>query len=277
MSTKQDEPGVLANWSTNIPDALTFNRNATPMAIRVYLALKSFHQGSFPSLKWLGEKLGVKEDATRSAIRCLESIGYLVVEPRYRPDGGRTSNLYRVRDTPARSAQTDDPPGSEPTTPLAQNPPQEHLQDEQVQEDRKPARRSSRHSKQAAVDDPIPTIARSIVDAVIADRRAAGLPKPRALFPQVRDVREMLRLGNSEADVLWAALNAPTMSAGAMEIVLSNRRKVAPTDPTKAAMDDGSHGFPENLRPEPGKSRIFTADERRQLQGLDVGSSDGEP
>ncbi len=47
-------------------------------------------------METLGKQLGVTRQAIAKHIKVLAETGYLEVAPRYRKDGGRSSNLYRI-------------------------------------------------------------------------------------------------------------------------------------------------------------------------------------
>jgi hypothetical protein len=64
----------------------------------------------FPSLKTIGKKLHKSPQAVSKDIIKLVEVGYLEKHPRFNKDGGRRSNLYRLRyDLPPSTLEVDTP------------------------------------------------------------------------------------------------------------------------------------------------------------------------
>lgn len=64
----------------------------------------------FPSLKTLGGDLGKSKQAVGRDTIALKKLGYLETKPRYKEDGSRRSNLYRLKyDLPPRQHGVDAP------------------------------------------------------------------------------------------------------------------------------------------------------------------------
>lgn len=57
----------------------------------------------FPKLKVLGEMLGKSRQAVSKDIQALVELGYVEVTKKYREDGSRTNNLYRLMFDPRQS------------------------------------------------------------------------------------------------------------------------------------------------------------------------------
>ena len=82
-----------------IPSRAVFDDRLPPAALRVLSALGVYGDRSGwcrPSLSTIGEKLNCTKQAIAKHIKLLAETGYLEVAPRYRKDGGRSSNLYRI-------------------------------------------------------------------------------------------------------------------------------------------------------------------------------------
>lgn len=70
---------------------------------------------SFPSYKKIGSQCSIKSRQTvLNAIKELESIGLLTRESRKNKDGGQTSNLYTIYDTPVQQMDTPCPADGHP-------------------------------------------------------------------------------------------------------------------------------------------------------------------
>lgn len=80
--------------------------------VYLYLCRCADSEGqSFPSQNTIGKKCSIKSRQTVSnALKELESIGLLDRESRYRKDGGQTSNLYVIYDSPKPPAEEKDTP-----------------------------------------------------------------------------------------------------------------------------------------------------------------------
>lgn len=86
-----------------------------------YAALASFaREGeTYVGLPTVAERLGVTINTVRSGVRELEDAGAVVIEPRYRDDGSRTTNEYRLLiDPPLQDI------GGAPHQPVGGAPPQ---------------------------------------------------------------------------------------------------------------------------------------------------------
>jgi hypothetical protein len=199
----ETRPSVQATWTTPIPDSLIFCPEATPQAVRVYAALKSFKRGSFPSLAWLGDRLGADIATIRRAIQLLDRLGYVTVEARFRADGGQTSNLYHLHDAPLDTTRT--PPrrrasrrGIHATPPLSPARPQDFdLQEDLIQENQ-----SQNTSRDLALRS-LPTRPDAFDDFWAAYPRKVGKPAARQAFTRA------LRTGGT-LDAMAAGLNAWT-------------------------------------------------------------------
>lgn len=68
------------------------------MTVYMYLKDRSDAQGKcWPGIKTIGSDLKLSRSTVKRALKELESKGYLVRSPRYRPNGSSTSNLYTVQ------------------------------------------------------------------------------------------------------------------------------------------------------------------------------------
>lgn len=83
-----------------IPEWL-IEANVSDSAIRVYSALCRFadkDNGScFPSHMTIGKKCNKSVSAVKRALKELENVGAITIEPRFIDDKGQTSNLYTVK------------------------------------------------------------------------------------------------------------------------------------------------------------------------------------
>lgn len=94
------------------------NRAVSGNAIRVFIELHEYVDyttyEAWPSHQRLAESLGCSAGTISRGMTELEEIGVLSVTPRYRPDGGQTSNGYVLRysrpDTPPSPNLTGAPP-----------------------------------------------------------------------------------------------------------------------------------------------------------------------
>jgi len=81
--------------------------NASDSAIRVYSALCRFadkDDGScFPSHMTIGKKCNKSVSTVKRALKELEKIGAITIEPRFIDDKGQTSNLYTVKYLPIKN------------------------------------------------------------------------------------------------------------------------------------------------------------------------------
>lgn len=86
-----------------IPEWLT-NSEVSDNAFRVYSVLCRYADkidGScWPSIKSIGQKCGKSPSTVKRALKELEKIGAIVIDPRYNDDG-QTSNLYTIIYNPA--------------------------------------------------------------------------------------------------------------------------------------------------------------------------------
>ena len=86
-----------------IPEWLT-NSEISDNAFRVYSVLCRYADkidGScWPSIKSIGQKCGKSPSTVKRALKELEKIGAIVIDPRYNDDG-QTSNLYTIIYNPA--------------------------------------------------------------------------------------------------------------------------------------------------------------------------------
>jgi hypothetical protein len=84
--------------------------------IYLYLCRCADGEGqSFPSYNTMGKKCGIRSRQTvANAIKELESFGLLVREQRKKENGGQTSNLYTIYDTPVQQMDTPCPANGHP-------------------------------------------------------------------------------------------------------------------------------------------------------------------
>jgi DNA-binding transcriptional MocR family regulator len=67
-------------------------------AVYMYLRDHSDVQGScWPGIQTIATDLKLSRSTVKRALKDLARHGYLVQEPRYRPNGSNTSNLYTLR------------------------------------------------------------------------------------------------------------------------------------------------------------------------------------
>ena len=99
-----------------------------PVDILVYLALAKHSDGEgacWPSLPTIARLARVHRSSVAQAVKRLEARGYLKRSPRFRPDGGVTSNAYQLMPLEAQKyppvAQEDTPRRSEGLAPIAQD------------------------------------------------------------------------------------------------------------------------------------------------------------
>lgn len=82
-------------------------------------------QNAWPSIKTMGEKVGVSENTIRKGLRLLEQYGLIKIVERHNDDGGRSSNLYVLQKPPVQeSDQTGS--GDEPVPVQEMNPKVSH-------------------------------------------------------------------------------------------------------------------------------------------------------
>lgn len=107
-----------------IPEALVYDEAVSDGAVRLFAALLRHGmdpKSCYPSLERLAELLGKTDRTIRRQIRELESAGWVEVVTRHRPDGGQTSNGYRLYSAPygrKSGPDTDDPPSPDTDVPL---------------------------------------------------------------------------------------------------------------------------------------------------------------
>jgi hypothetical protein len=97
-----------------------------PVDILVYLALAKYADGEgtcWPSMATIAKVARVCRTKAFQAIKHLEACGYLKRTPRFRPDGGVTSNAYRLMPLEAKKYP---PVSQEHTPPLPQRQPPVH-------------------------------------------------------------------------------------------------------------------------------------------------------
>lgn len=70
---------------------------ASAIAILAFLAFKSNDQGcAWPSVRTISHAVGLSPSAVRRHLRTYCEMGWICAEPRYRQDGGRTSQIYHL-------------------------------------------------------------------------------------------------------------------------------------------------------------------------------------
>jgi hypothetical protein len=92
-----------------------WHEGLTEHAKMAYLCLSSFigaDDSAWPSMATLAKMSGMSESTMRRALSDLRDAGLVEWSGRARPDGGQTSNLYRLN-VNAPPGQTDTPPMSE--------------------------------------------------------------------------------------------------------------------------------------------------------------------
>lgn len=121
--TRTDER-VLGYHFAAVPDWVLRHSELDAQSVRIF-GLMARYSEAFPSLALLAKDCVCSIDTVRRAIRRLEVVGAVLVVPRYRPDGGRSSNAYHLAgDTPL--APVPEPPLADtPPGPLAPVPGQE--------------------------------------------------------------------------------------------------------------------------------------------------------
>src|SRR5271154_4034073 len=80
-----------------IPEWILDSSDLTDKAVRLFCVLDRYANDSgraFPGRTKLAERLGCSPNSLDRALAELVEVGALVVESRYREDGGRTSNDY---------------------------------------------------------------------------------------------------------------------------------------------------------------------------------------
>ena len=112
---------------TLIENAVLEDQALGPVDVLVYLALAKYADGEgtcWPSMATLAKLARCARCSVVKSIARLEARGYLRRTPRFRPDGGVTSNTYQLMPQEARRyppvAQEDTPPLPQRQPPVAQ-------------------------------------------------------------------------------------------------------------------------------------------------------------
>lgn len=105
-----------------IPARAVTDLRVTPALLRTLALIGTYGDKDgwcFPSLRLLGTTLAVSPQAISKNILRLVELGYLEVRPRYRKDGGRTSNEIRLRfdSTPPQPLEVEAPSTSKKLRP----------------------------------------------------------------------------------------------------------------------------------------------------------------
>ncbi len=68
------------------------------MAVYLYLCDRAGRESKscFPSIKTISRDLKLSESSVKRSIRELQDRGYIEKEQRFRDNGGKSSNLYRI-------------------------------------------------------------------------------------------------------------------------------------------------------------------------------------
>lgn len=100
---------IVPNWMLHAEDV-------TGKMVLAYTALASFADRSglaWPAMETLAARSKMAEGTLRQALRELQRLGLVEVQPRYREDGTRTSNAYVIRVNDTLSNPTGYPPNSD--------------------------------------------------------------------------------------------------------------------------------------------------------------------
>jgi len=93
---------------TCVPNELLDEHGAQlgPIGIAVYMMLARYanREGgdAWPSVKTIAAAIGVTPPPVWKALKALAALGYIEIENRWRPDGGRTSNAYTLGKHPVK-------------------------------------------------------------------------------------------------------------------------------------------------------------------------------
>ena len=82
-----------------VPARAVFDDRLSPSTLRVLNVMGVYGDKNGwcrPSLTTIGKKLNCTKQAVAKHIKSLSEYGYLEIHHRYRKDGGRSSNLYRI-------------------------------------------------------------------------------------------------------------------------------------------------------------------------------------
>lgn len=244
----------------------------------------------YATVKHLAEKARLSVRSVQDGLGALVEFGMLTVEkeatnrepahyrvelpdeapkvwitPGKRRGANRAPQASGVQTAPARGAESANR-GCKPCTPS-------HISSNELEGEPSSAD-SGEATLDLGVDNHRPGIKpRALAHKVFGDvnvaRRGAGLTEFVRGEDAVTVTAVFLAAGVTPAALLAAGLRCPTWTKRSVEMSLNLR---SPNDPTAMAMANGSYGLPENLRPEPGKSRIMTRDEVRAIA---LGADDG--
>lgn len=151
MSTTDDNGVEIVggHWA-QIPEALLFDPTISASAIRVYGILMRYGStpGScYPSRATIAEHMGASERSVSPWLTELETGGWMDRVPRFRPDGGQTSNGYRLYLVP-RSSVGAPTPGKAPRPSSHEVPPPTPTSDaKESQVEREPVEREGSYAR----------------------------------------------------------------------------------------------------------------------------------
>jgi len=217
------------SWS--VPQAIipewVLDAAISDKAVRLYLVLARYggtSQARFPSRPTIAARLGCDTKTVDRAMKELVDIGAVQVTPRFRENGGRSSNAYKLLVEPpgwAGAGDTGDPGEAAEMSPAIED------------SVNTPTDTPSLTGQGAA--DPSTAILRAWWDELVA----AGEPTPAQPWPaMLQVVRAMLKAGHSEARVAWALRNSPTVSTAALTLAINRRLgKGARRSSTATALD----------------------------------------
>ncbi len=102
--------GARTTYFATVPEWLLGKVSMNAIGVYCVIDRKADRNGrAFPGRKLIADTLNVSEATVKRALAELVDVGALERLPRFREDGSRTSNLYRLLRDPPRS--TDDPGG----------------------------------------------------------------------------------------------------------------------------------------------------------------------
>lgn len=79
-----------------IPEWVLYHPGLDALDVRVYGVLWRHGEQSYPGHDRIGALVGKSHDSVARSLNRLAKVGAIRVEPRYRDDGGRTTNLYTI-------------------------------------------------------------------------------------------------------------------------------------------------------------------------------------
>jgi hypothetical protein len=173
-----------------------------------------------------GDELGMSERSARRARHRLMKLGY--IECRQFVDGGvKCTHIRRLPmavDEVGDDAQTIRPETVDRKRPEPSDQKRPDAEDAETVQAGSRARASSSSKRELEGESSPTATAQSIVREWWDARVAAGSPPAQRFIAVQKVIEHALRNGVSEADLRWALPRCPTVSGGAIEMTLSQRR-----------------------------------------------------